>query len=74
MKTKEEIISQGYDALVDALGVTDAVRFLQHFRTGKGDYTKERYQWLEKQSLTEVWEKMERLSDLDQKEYEEIIK
>jgi len=73
MKTKEEIIRQGYSALVESLGVTDAVRFLQHFRLGKGDYTKERHQWLDEQSLTEVWEQMEELSDPNQKGYEEII-
>ncbi|MGL4883065.1 MAG: hypothetical protein ACRC8K_18705 [Waterburya sp.] len=39
MKTQNEIIEQGYKALVDSLGVVDAIRFIQHFSPGKGDYT-----------------------------------
>ena len=46
---------------------------INNCRLGKGDYTKERHQWLDEQSLTEVWEQMEKLSDPNQKGYEEII-
>jgi hypothetical protein len=40
--------------LIRELGVVDAIRFLSQFRTGTGDYTKERGQWLDKLSLEEV--------------------
>lgn len=39
------------EALVDALGVIDAIRFIQHFHPGYGDYTKERHQWLDKLTM-----------------------
>ena len=38
-KTQQEIVQQGYQALVDFLGVVDAIRFIQHFSPGQGDYT-----------------------------------
>jgi len=36
------------DALLKALGPVDMIRFLQMFDEGKGDYTKERKEWLKK--------------------------
>jgi hypothetical protein len=48
VKTLNEIHKQGIDALVKVLGPVDAVRFLQFYDQGRGDYTKERKQWLEK--------------------------
>ena len=47
---------------------------INNCRLGKGDYTKERHQWLGEQSLTEVWKQMEELSNFDKKKYEEVIK
>ena len=38
----EEIRKIGIEALAEALGPVDAVRFLQSFDLGRGDYTKER--------------------------------
>jgi len=46
-KTLNEIHKQGIDALVKELGPVDAVRFLQIYDQGSGDYTKERKTWLE---------------------------
>ena len=46
-KTLNEIHKQGIDALVQILGPVDAVRFLQIYDTGAGDYTKDRKRWLE---------------------------
>jgi hypothetical protein len=37
-----ELRKQGFAALVKALGWVNAVRFLQQYETGEGDYTKER--------------------------------
>jgi len=73
MKTKEEIIREGYSALIASLGVTDSIRFLQHFHAGQGDYTQQRRQWLDKKSLGQVWEEMQQASEIDGNYYEEII-
>jgi hypothetical protein len=40
--------------LMRELGVVDAIRFLNQFRTGSGDYTKERGQWLDDLSLDQI--------------------
>ena len=60
MKTQKQIISQGYQALVNSLGVVDAIRFVQHFNPGEGNYTAERHQWLERKSINDL------LFDLEQ--------
>ncbi len=73
MKTQHEIIKQGYDALVQSLGITDTIRFIQYFSPGYGDYTKERHQWLEQTSLEEVLTQMKQISENDLNQYEEII-
>ena len=40
MKTQQEIIKQGYQALIETLGAMDTIRFIQYFSPGQGDYTK----------------------------------
>ncbi len=42
MPNAKEIRRRGLEALAEALGPVDAVRFLQSFDLGRGDYTKER--------------------------------
>ena len=73
MKTQNEIIKQGYYALINSLGVTDTIRFIQYFSPGKGDYTKERHQWLDKKTLAEVLVEMKKLQSDDTNQYDEII-
>ena len=46
LKTLDEIRKEGMDALAKALGPVGMVRFIQGFDLGKGNYTKERFQWL----------------------------
>jgi hypothetical protein len=41
-----ELRQQGFTALVASLGWVNAVRFLQQYEVGQGDYTQERYQFL----------------------------
>lgn len=72
-RTQQEIVRQGYKALVDSLGVTDAIRFIQHFSPGKGDYTKERHQWLDKIPLEDVIAEMKQRQEGASNQYEEII-
>ncbi|MGB3495374.1 MAG: hypothetical protein WBA57_21775 [Elainellaceae cyanobacterium] len=52
--TPIELTRKGFQALVDALGYVDAVRFLKQFNQGSGDYTQERDQWLDDLSLDEI--------------------
>ena len=47
-KTLNEIRIQGFEVLVRSLGPADAIRFIQSYSHGSGDYTKERKGWLEK--------------------------
>ena len=42
VRSTEEIRRLGIDVLAEALGPVDAVRFMQSFDLGRGDYTKER--------------------------------
>ncbi|GAB4383235.1 MAG: hypothetical protein Kow00121_44760 [Elainellaceae cyanobacterium] len=52
--TPSELTQRGFQALINALGYVDAVRFLKQFDQGCGDYTKERAQWLDDLSLDEI--------------------
>ncbi|PKL64299.1 MAG: hypothetical protein CVV32_10180 [Methanomicrobiales archaeon HGW-Methanomicrobiales-3] len=45
-KTLNEIRIKGFQVLVKNLGPSDAIRFIQSYTHGSGDYTKERKQWL----------------------------
>lgn len=74
MKTQNEVLDRGYKALVDALGVIDAIRFIQHFSPGYGDYTKERHEWLDKLSMNDFLGEMQKHKEVDDKnDFEEII-
>ncbi len=72
-KTQQEIVWQGYQALVDSLGVVDALRFIQHFSPGQGDYTQERHEWLDQTPLDAVLTAMRRDRGDDTAQYDEII-
>jgi hypothetical protein len=47
-KTLNEIRIRGFEVLVKNLEPADAIRFIQSYTHGSGDYTRERKQWLEK--------------------------
>ena len=53
-KTITEIRRDGLEVLAKALGPIGMVRFVQSFDLGRGDYTKERSQWLS-ESLDEIF-------------------
>lgn len=57
----EEIRCRGVQALVHELGPAGMIRFLQQFQVGKGDYTRDRHQWLP-DNLQEIAEEIERQS------------
>jgi hypothetical protein len=54
MKTPMEIRHEGYEALVKALGFVGMLRFMQQFDNGRGNYTEERSQWLDKFTLEDI--------------------
>jgi hypothetical protein len=49
--TAIELQRKGFKALVDALGIVDAMRFIHQYDSGSGDYTKERHQWLDQLTI-----------------------
>ena len=49
-----EVNRQAREILIREMGVVDALRFLSQFRSGSGDYTKERGQWLGDLSLEQI--------------------
>lgn len=53
--TPLELNQKGFEALIAALGYADAVRFIKQLDTGTGDYSKDRYQWLDAFSLDDIW-------------------
>ena len=53
-KTIAQIQSEGYDALVKALGPEDAARFIRSYDPGSGDYTEERKKTLGKKPLNQI--------------------
>jgi len=53
-KTIATIQREGYDALVNALGPEDAIRFIRSFDPGSGDYTKDRKKYLKNKSVKQI--------------------
>ena len=52
--TPIELHRKGFQALVNSLGIVDAIRFIHQYDSGSGDYTKERHQWLDKLTMEEI--------------------
>jgi hypothetical protein len=63
--TPIELPRKAFQVLVNALGYVDAVRFIHQFDLGKGDYTQERDQWLNKLTMDDI------LRDIKQRQNEE---
>jgi hypothetical protein len=57
-KTIARIQCEGYDALINALGPEDAVRFIRSFDPGSGDYTKERKKSFRKKTVQQIGKKI----------------
>jgi hypothetical protein len=72
-KSQQEVVRQGYRALVEALGVVDALRFIQYFNPGQGDYTQERREWLEQVPLTDILTSMKQRQDNEIRHFDEVI-
>lgn len=52
--TPIELQRKGFQALVNNLGIVDAIRFIHQYDSGSGDYTEERHQWLDKLTMDEI--------------------
>ncbi len=48
------IRKMGLEALLEKLGPVDMVEFMQQFDSGYGNYTKERYAWLDNISIETI--------------------
>ncbi|MCL2068126.1 MAG: hypothetical protein FWG99_11775 [Treponema sp.] len=44
----------GIDALTEKLGPIGMIEFMRQFDSGYGDYTKERYNWLDNLTVEEI--------------------
>ncbi|MEM1128456.1 MAG: hypothetical protein AAGI71_17555 [Bacteroidota bacterium] len=53
-RTAVEVNAAGIKALIDALGVADAARFLQQYGPGLGNYTAKREELLGRLSMKEA--------------------
>ncbi len=47
MMTDEQILELGCKALVEKLGPIGMIRFIHQFEAGTGNYTEDRYQWID---------------------------
>ncbi|MDR2904114.1 MAG: hypothetical protein LBU77_06375 [Clostridiales bacterium] len=48
------IRKEGYNALVERLGVAGTIAFLQQFENGSGDYTEERRETLKDETIESI--------------------
>jgi len=53
-KPVSEISRRATHILFKEMGVVDTIRFLNQFSVGRGDYTKERYTWLNDISMDDA--------------------
>lgn len=60
LKTMADVRRAGIKALNKTLGPVDAVRFLQQYEPGKGDYTANRRKWLGNPSVDSVMTEIKR--------------
>ena len=61
--TLPEIRREGFQALLDRLGPAGTIRFLRQYDPGRGDYTKDRHQWLDSVDDEEVVKAIQRRQD-----------
>ncbi len=56
----EEVRTRGMKALVKELGPAGMMQFMQQFRRGRGDYTKERHKYLDGLTVRQIADEMRR--------------
>jgi hypothetical protein len=55
-----EVRERGMKALVRELGPAGMVEFMQQFRRGRGDYTKERHKYLDGLTIDQIVDEIKR--------------
>jgi hypothetical protein len=61
-----ELRRRGLEVLIRELGYSNAMRFMLQYDTGRGDYTKERYQFLPDWTVEEFVREADELVKKDQ--------
>jgi hypothetical protein len=46
-RSAAQLAADGFAALVQKLGMAEALRYVQLYQQGSGDYSRERHQWLD---------------------------
>lgn len=49
-----EVRERGFAALQRELGSAGLVQFIQQFRKGRGDYSRDRHKWLDKWTVADI--------------------
>jgi len=62
----KELEKTALAVLARELGPVGMIRFLQLFETGYGNYTEERHQWLDGQSVEEIVSRIQQRRELKQ--------
>lgn len=66
--TLNEIRQKGLEVLSRELGPVGMIRFMQQFETGAGDYSLERHEWLQDQTVEGIYQRIkERRLESDEK-------
>lgn len=60
-RSAAQLAADGFAALVEKLGMAEAVRYVQLYHQGTGDYARERQEWLDAVSHDEVVNLMARV-------------
>jgi len=58
--TDEEFERRTLDLIQREFGPGGLVRFIRAYRSGRGDYTEERQQWIGHETLESIWRDLER--------------
>ncbi len=59
-RTAAQLAADGFAAMVQKMGMADAVRYVQLYHQGAGDYSRERHQWLDELSHAQIAKLMAR--------------
>ncbi|MHB0877812.1 MAG: hypothetical protein ACYC5O_17380 [Anaerolineae bacterium] len=54
VEVPDELLRRGMRALIDSLGIVDAIRFMQAVHGTSGDYTEERRKWVDSATLEDI--------------------
>ena len=65
MSTLHELNRKAHDILARELGPVDCLRFFRQYDSGSGDYTRDRWQWLEPQTIDSIAEEARKFEAQD---------